>query len=112
MELHVHWCLVQTAEAGGPRSTLGGSEFDLSDIDLPHAAIAAGLRVGFNEELGGYLAWLFSHPDESTVTAVLSKAQLEDIAPPPSALALTAAALEFLYGVGQSQVAAFHSSQN
>lgn len=105
MELHVHWCLVQNAEAGGPRSTLGGSEFDLSDIDLPHAAIAAGLQVGFNEGLASYLTWLFSHPDEPTRTAVLSKAQRDAVAPPASALWLTAAALEFLYGIDQAQAA-------
>ena len=93
MELHVHWCLVQRAEAGGPRSTLGASEFDLSDIHLSHASIAAGLLIGFNEGLSNYLTWLFSHPDESTRAAVLCKAKHQSVAPPPSALEVTAAAL-------------------
>lgn len=99
MELHVHWCLVQTAEAGGPRSTLGGSEFDLSDIDLPHAAIAAGLQVGFNEELANYLTWLFSRPDKRTCSAVLETAIREDVVPPPITLTFNAAAFEFLHGI-------------
>jgi hypothetical protein len=59
--------------------------------------VAAGLQVGLNEGLARYLTWLFSHPDESTCMAVLSKAEREAIPPPPSALAINAAALEFLH---------------
>lgn len=96
VELHLHWCLVQTKEAGGPRSTFGGNEFDLTEVDLPHSALAASLVVGLNEGLASYLTWLFSRPNEEMRSAVHDKAERESIALPVNALAINAAAFEFL----------------
>lgn len=96
LELHLHWCLVQSEDAGGPRTTLGGNEFDLSDVELSHTELAASLVVGMNEGLASYLTWLFSRPDEQMRSAVCDKAERDAVPPPVSALAINAAAFEFL----------------